>query len=317
MAKFLSSVLYGIVWVFSLLPMPILYLFSDIMWLVMFLCPPLRYRKKVVQKNLAMAFPDKDRKWLRRTERRFYYQFSCQIMESLKTASVGERWIKRHMEITGCDRIVEEARKGRSGFGYLGHVGNWEWIPSMMLYFKGVNDFIGGQVYHRLENATMDLFMLKLRSRFGTENIPMEQVMRRLVQCHNSGQALFIGMIADQVPLYVNIHYWTQFMNQKTPVFTGTERISRKLDAQVWYMNITRKRRGYYRCDITLMFDHTNDLPENAVTEKYMRLLEDNINNCPELWLWTHNRWKRTWEGYQNWLAKHKTAAERISRQAE
>ena len=125
MAKFLSSVLYGIVWVFSLLPMPILYLFSDIMWLVMFLCPPLRYRKKVVQKNLAMAFPDKDRKWLRRTERRFYYQFSCQIMESLKTASVGERWIKRHMEITGCDRIVEEARKGRSGFGYLGHVGNW------------------------------------------------------------------------------------------------------------------------------------------------------------------------------------------------
>ena len=89
MAKFLSSVLYGIVWVFSLLPMPILYLFSDIMWLVMFLCPPLRYRKKVVQKNLAMAFPDKDRKWLRRTERRFYYQFSCQIMESLKTASVG------------------------------------------------------------------------------------------------------------------------------------------------------------------------------------------------------------------------------------
>jgi KDO2-lipid IV(A) lauroyltransferase len=82
-------------------------------------------------------------------------------------------------------------------------------------------------------------------------------------------------------------------------------------------MNITRKRRGYYRCDITLMFDHTNDLPENAVTEKYMRLLEDNINNCPELLLWTHNRWKRTWEGYQNWLAKHKTAAERISRQAE
>ena len=71
MAKFLSSVLYGIVWVFSLLPMPILYLFSDIMWLVMFLCPPLRYRKKVVQKNLAMAVPDKDRKWLRRTERRF------------------------------------------------------------------------------------------------------------------------------------------------------------------------------------------------------------------------------------------------------
>ena len=307
MAKILSNVLYGIIWVFSLLPLNVLYLFSDIVWLLMYLLPPLRYRKKIVRKNLSMAFPDKDKKWLRRTERRFYYQFGCQIMESLKTASVGEKWIKRHMEITGCDKIVEQTLKGRSGFGYLGHVGNWEWIPSMKLYFKDVDNFLGGQVYHRLENKTMDLLMLKLRSRFGTENIPMEHVMRRLIECRNSGNTFFIGMIADQVPLYWNIHYWTQFMNQNTPVFTGTERISRKLDAQVWYMNITRKRRGYYRCDITMMFDHTKDLPEYAVTEKYMRLLEENINKCPELWLWTHNRWKRTWEGYQGWLKEHPT----------
>ena len=312
MAKIFASFLYGLVWVLSLLPMPLLYLFSDIVWLIMLIFPPLRYRKSIVRKNLSISFPDKDKRWLRRTERRFYYQFACQVMEALKTVSAGKRWIMRHMEFTGQDKLVQETLKGRSGIGYLGHVGNWEWIPSMNLFFTDVEDFVGGQVYHRLENNTMELFMYKLRNKFGTVSIPMEQVMRRFLTYRNEGKRFFIGMIADQVPMWWNIHYWTQFMNRETPVFTGAERLARKLDLEVWYMHITRKSRGFYRCDLQLMYEHSKDLPEFAVTEKYMRLLEENIHECPELWLWTHNRWKRTREGYQNWLAKHPTAAESI-----
>ena len=296
------------IWVISLLPLRLLYLFSDICWLIMFMCPPLRYRKSIVRKNLALSFPDKDRKWLRRTERRFYYQFACQLVEALKTVSASKRWILRHMEFVGMDRLKEETLKGRSGIGYLGHVGNWEWIPAMNLFFTDVDDFVGGQVYHRLENQAMELFMYKLRNRYGTVSIPMEQVMRRFLSYLRDGKKFFIGMIADQVPLWWNIHYWTQFMNRNTPVFTGAERLARKLDLEIWYMHITRKRRGFYRCEMQLVFEHTADLPEYAVTEKYMRLLEDNIRECPELWLWTHNRWKRTWEGYQEWLSKHPTA---------
>lgn len=306
MAKVIGYVLYGIVWVLSLLPLRLLYLLADIIWLIMFLCPPLRYRKSIVRKNLALSYPEKDSKWLRRTERRFYYQFACQIMESLKTVSAGKRWIERHIEFTGQDKLYDETLKGRSGIGYIGHIGNWEWIPSMNLFFIDMNDFVGGQVYHRLENNIMEFFMYKLRSKFGTVNIPMEQVMRRFLSYRNEGKKFFIGMISDQVPLWWNIHYWTQFMNRKTPVFTGAERLARKMDLEVWYLHMTRKRRGYYRCDIQLVYEHTKDLPEFAVTEKYMRLLEDNINECPELWLWTHNRWKRTWEGYQEWLSRNK-----------
>ena len=148
MAKFLSSILFGIVWIFSLLPLPVLYLFSDIIWLLMYIFPPLRYRKSIVRNNLSLSFPDKSKRWLRRTERRFYYQFACQFVEALKTVSAGKRWILRHMEFTGMDKLVQETINGRSGIGYLGHVGNWEWIPSMNLFFTDVNDFVGGQVYH-------------------------------------------------------------------------------------------------------------------------------------------------------------------------
>lgn len=308
MAGFLSSLLFCIVWVLSLLPMPLLYLFSDIIWLIMYVCPPLRYRKKIVRTNLALSYPDKDIKWLRQTERRFYYQFLCQLMESLKTVSAGRRWVERHMEFAGIEKVKEEVLKGKSCIGYLGHVGNWELVPSMMYYFADIANFKGCQVYHRLENPTMELFMYKLRSKYGSESIPMEHVMRRLLEYRNEGKTFVIGMIADQVPLWWNIHYWTMFMNRNTPVFTGSERLARKLDTEVWYFRITRKSRGHYRCDFRLMFESTKDLPEHAVTERYMRLLEDNINECPELWLWTHNRWKRTWEEYQEWLSQHPNA---------
>jgi len=308
MAKFLSRILYGIVWVFSLLPMPLLYLFADIIWLIMFICPPLRYRKKIVQNNLALSFPEKDSKWLKRTERRFYYQFLCQIMESLKTVSASKRWIQRHMEFSGVDRIRKETLGGRAHICYLGHVGNWELVPSMMYHFVDIENFVGCQVYHKLENPVMEEFMLKLRGKYGTESIPMEQVFRRLLEYRNSGKTYVIGMIADQVPLWWNTHYWTQFFNRKTPVLTGAERLARKLDNDVWYFNISRKSRGHYHCDFQLMFDHTKDLPEFAVTEKYMRLLEDNIKECPELWLWTHNRWKRNYEDYHQWLMQHQNA---------
>ena len=305
MAKFLSTVLYAIVWGISLLPMPVLYLFSDIAWLVMFICPPLRYRKSIVQKNLALSFPDRDRKWLRRTERRFYYQFACQLMESLKTVSASRRWIERHLVWTGHENLAGFLKHGQSNICYMGHMGNWEWTPSLFYNFEDIENIQGCQVYHKLENETMELFMLRLRSKFGTESIPMEHVLRRLLEYRRDGKIFLIGMIADQVPLWWNIHYWTEFMNRKTPVFTGAERLSRKLDTAVWYIHVSRIRRGHYRCDLQLMYEHTADLPDFEVTEKYMRLLEDNIRECPELWLWTHNRWKRDWEGYQRWLAKH------------
>lgn len=308
MAKILSSVIYAIVWLFSLLPMPLLYLFSDIAWLIMFVIPPLRYRKKIVRKNLSNAFAGKDHKWLRRTERRFYYQFACQVVESIKTISAGRWWMERHIEFTGYEALKEAVRSGQSQIVYMGHVGNWEWVPSINRYFDNMPKLSVCQVYHRLENNIMEHFMLKLRSKFGTESIPMEQVMRRLITYRKSGMEYIVGMIADQVPLWWNIHYWTQFMNQKTPVFTGAERIARKMDAGVWYLHTTRKRRGCYRCDIRLMYRHTAELPEYAVTEQYMRMLEQNIMESPHLWLWSHNRWKRTWEGYQKWLSKHKNS---------
>ena len=306
MRKILSTILFCIIWAISLLPLRVLYLFADLVWLIMFICPPLRYRRRIVQNNLALSFPEKDGSWLKRTERRFYFQFLSQIMESLKMASMGPGWMKRHIEFNGIDALNAELDKGRSQVLYLGHTGNWEWIASIPLHLHP-DKAMGCQVYHVLENHVMDSLMLKMRGRYGAVSIPMEHIARRLIEYRRSGQTFVVGMIADQVPLWWNIHYWTRFMNRKTPVFTGSETLSRKLGLGTWYLHVSRPRRGRYCCEFVPMFSETAGLDEFAVTERYMRLLEDNIKECPELWLWTHNRWKRTWEGYQDWLKSCKS----------
>ena len=94
------------------------------------------------------------------------------------------------------------------------------------------------------------------------------------------------------------MHYWPQFLNHNTPAYTGGERIARILDTSVVYLDISRPKRGYYVAKVVKMSDHPNEEPKFSITEKYYRLLENSIKCNPEYWLWSHNRWKRTWDDF-------------------
>ena len=303
MRKYISGAVYVLVFLISLLPLRVLYLFSDIVFLFFLLFPFLRYRKRIVRKNLRASFPDKSEKWLRKTERQFYHNF-CDLFlaESIKTCSMSARQMSRRLRFIGIEQVISTFESGRSAMLYLGHQGNWEWVTSIGLHFSPCH--IAAHVYHPLENGVADDVFCRIRHHFGAVNIPMDKVLRRLLEFKAQGRQFILGMISDQVPLWWAIHYWTDFMNQDTPVFTGAEKMARKLDTVMYYGDMTRVRRGYYQIEIRLMSDHPAELPENELTERYFRMLENTIRRDPASWLWSHNRWKRTREGYQEWLAK-------------
>lgn len=302
MKKILTSVLYGLIWAVSLLPLRLLYLIADAIWAIAFICPFLRYRHKIVWKNLKGSFPDRSDSELRSIERRFYRQFLDQVFEMFKSASMSGAWMKRHMRIEGMDFIEKEFASGHSIVLYLGHTGNWEWISSLPLHIAS-GSAACCQVYHPLENQVVDNAILRLRGQYGAESIALKRVYRRLLEIRREGRQFIVGMIADQVPLYWETHYWGQFMNRNTPFMTGAEQLARKMNLTTCYGHIRLERRGRYVLELVPMFSGT-DIPdkENRITDMYVKLLEKNINENPHLWLWTHNRWKRTWEGYQSWL---------------
>jgi len=302
MKKALIRIADALLWLLSLVPLRILYLLSDLTFVLCYCIKPFRYRGKLVRKNLTECFPEKDKKEIRRIERRFYRHFFDLFVESLKSFSATDKWIKRHMEFTNPELIEEYFDKGMSSVMYLGHVGNWEWISSLPLHVKNSDSTnICCQVYHPLENKDMDDLVLKLRGHYGAQSLPMATTLRHLLKYRSEGKNFIVGMIADQVPLWWNIHYWTNFLNKYTPVFSGSETIARKMNLVVFYGDVRKTRRGHYTCTAQLITDDAPATKEFEITEEYWRRLERTVQEDPAIWLWTHNRWKRTWEQYQLW----------------
>ena len=177
-------------------------------------------------------------------------------------------------------------------FAYLGHYCNWEWVASLPLWING--KLKAGQIYHPLENEAFNKMFVDVRGRFGAENITMNETLRRIVQLKREGTKTIIGFIADQTPVWNSIHLWMDFLNQETPVFTGTERIAKQVNACIYYIDMQRPRRGYYHGVFKPVVWQKDSQKEFPVTEVYMHMLEETIGRAPAYWLWSHNRWKRT-----------------------
>jgi Kdo2-lipid IVA lauroyltransferase/acyltransferase len=294
MKKILYKFFSGLWYILSLLPLKLLYALSDIAYYFVYYV--VRYRRGVVRHNLMTAFPEKDRNSIILIEKEYYSWFCDYIAETIKLASISEEEIARRMKFEGMEEVEKVFTSGRSSFLYLGHYCNWEWITSLPLYAP--KNIIFGQIYHVLSNSIMDSLFLKNRERFGAVSIAKENTLRQIINWDRAKKLTITGFISDQVPKWNSIHYWTDFLNHDTPVFTGTERIARKLGYAVFYGDVHRVKRGYYVCRIVKMTDNARETDEFELTEKYMRLLEQAIRQDPPYWLWSHNRWKRTHERF-------------------
>lgn len=290
--------LYALVWMLSKLPLWLLYRLSDCLYFLVY--HVVRYRRHVVRDNLTKSFPEKTEGELRRVERDFYAFLADCVVETVKGCTMSEAEMRRRMEFAGVREMVEEleSEDKRFAFIYLAHYGNWEWVASLALHIHEVDGEVDcGQIYHPLRNKAFDRLLLRLRGRYGADNIPMKETLRYVVNHKREGRKAIIGFIADQTPKWNSIHHWTDFMHRRTPVFTGTEQIGKQVDALIYYAHMERIDRGHYRCTLTRMVDDVKRYADYDVTDTYIRLLEQTIRRKPAIWLWTHRRWKRSEAG--------------------
>ena len=309
----MKSILYYIVFSFwflaSLLPLRLLYVFSDLLYYPLYY--GVRYRRKVVRNNLVSSFPEKDMKEIIQIEKDFYSIFCDYMVETVKLFSMSKKEMQKRMTFEGTELVTDAFDAGRSCSCYLGHYCNWEWVSSLPIHLGRPE--ICGQVYHPLENAAFDKLFLHLRSRFGAKSITMNDTFRTVIGWKKSKILNIVGYISDQVPGYESVHYFADFLHHDTPVFTGTERISKIADTTVVYLDISRPKRGYYLCRFVKIADSLNNHPIFYATEQYYRLLEQTIQRAPQYWLWSHNRWKRTREEF-NQLFSEEERTKRLSR---
>lgn len=277
----------GIFGALALLPFPVLYGLSDILYLI--IGKGIRYRRKVIRQNLRNSFPEKDEKELREIEKDFYRQFTDNIVETVKLLNMSDRQVDKRIKVSGAEIVDRLASEGHPVVLYLGHYANWEWVPAVVRHFKVTE--ICAQVYKPQRDKAFDRLMLKVRSRFNPVSVPQKQVFRTLVRWRNEGRKFITGFISDHRSNSGFSHHRTTFLNQTTPFNPGGEEIGNRINAAYLYLEVEKEKRGHYH------FTFKEIKPENMeedspYTRRYMEMLEETIRRRPGLWLWSHRRWR-------------------------
>ncbi len=274
----------------AFLPIRILYCISDYILypLARFI---LNYRRDVVEKNLLLAFPEKHDKFRRDIEKKFYHSLCDIIVETIKMKRFSQEELKKRYLWINADEVINQTQKEKNMTMCLfAHLGNWEWSIAR---FMPNNNIIPFCFYYPLHNKFIEKWIIQNRSRFGNNLVDIAKLKQVLDRIENSKQRCMINIAIDQLPKEKYVKYFCQFMGIKTKVISGTESIITQYDMNAYFCYVVRTKRGYYECRSIKMEPCLKEKSNKPYTDMYFELLEKNIREQPELWLWSHNRWKR------------------------
>lgn len=269
----------------SLLPLPVLYLFTDFFYLLLITVAP--YRKKVIMGNLQRSFPDRSPAEIKQIQRKFYRHFTDLLAEGIKNLSIRESAIRRRMTVKNPEIMDALYASGSNVLLVSGHYNNWEWlVSSQPLQFKHKAVGIGMP----MSSSFWDKKINARRSRFGMQVVHSKNYKEALKDVEAPTAVL---VLSDQSPGNSLKSYWLEFLHQQTAVLFGAEMMANELNYAVVFF-ITRKvARGKYELELKLITDEPRKMPWGSITEAHTRYLEEEIIKQPEYWLWSHKRWKR------------------------
>lgn len=268
-------------------PFWLLYFCADLFYLLNFYL--IGYRKKTVIQNLKNSFPEKTDQEIMEITREFYRHFADLVVETIKAFQMSEETFKKRFHFKNPEVLNDLYEQGKSVALLSGHYGNWEWtaaLPKIIRHQVNV-------IYRPIQDETFDNYIKHVRARFGMQMMMARISGRTMLKLEKSGQLSATYYLTDQTALK-DTDYWLMFLNQETAVFPGAEKVASRFKQAVVFMDIQKVRRGYYEVEFTKLFDDASQTKPYEVTKVHTHFLEDIIRKRPELWLWSHKRWKHT-----------------------
>ena len=275
--------IYPLLYIIASLPFSLLYRLSDLLYHLLSISG---YRKEVVLKNLRNSFPDKSEAEIIALKNSFYRYLCDLTLETLKTMRMTEAEARERCLFHKTEWLDQFYKEGKSFIIVMGHYANWEWAGpgfSLNMPFQLV------VIYRPLSNIYFEKMLRRMRSKFGTRIAKEIDTLRVMVA--NRKEITATALIADQTASPTQSH-WMTFLHQDTPVHLGPEKLAKKFNYPVVYMNVRRIKRGYYEVIPELLTAHPLEAPDNEILEMFMKRLEIEINIDPSIWLWSHKRWK-------------------------
>lgn len=277
---------YPLIWFISILPFRVLYTLSDMIYLVTYYI--LGYRKSTVRENIALALPHLSESEQRRIERKFYHHLCDSFLEMAKTMTISNEEIARRYRFTNLDVYLDLEKKGKSIALLCAHYASYEWAVSMNLYVnhKGVG------IYKQIRNRYFDKLVRDIRHRFKSDLITTKETIPTIRDNYKNNVLCLYGFASDQSPKVQSAFHWGTFMGMEVPMHTGGEMLAKKYDMNVIFLRTKKIKRGYYEASFEVLSDNVKEVPNYQITDRFARLVEQQILEAPEYYLWTHKRWK-------------------------
>jgi len=282
----LYILIYPILWLISILPFPLLYAFSDFIYVILYYV--IGYRKKTVRENLAMALPhlsDKERLVI---EKKSYHHLCDMFLEMAKTMTISKKEINKRYVFTNMETYLELEKKGKSIALMCAHYASYEWAVSMNHHIN----FTGYGIYKKIANKYFDKLVRDIRSKFKAVLITTKETKPTIE--HNAINNILgvYGFASDQTPRRSDNMYWYNFMGIETPIHFGAEMLAKRYDMNVIFLKGRKVKRGYYEATFEVLSEDVKSVPNYKISEEFMRKVEQQIYDAPEFYLWTHKRWK-------------------------
>ena len=277
---------YPFLWFVSILPFPIFYALSDVIYFLIY--HVIGYRKKTVRSNLALALPHLSEEERKVIEKKFYQHFCDMFLEMAKTMTISEKEINKRFVITNPELVTEYEQKGKSIMLLASHYASWEWLLALnkKLSFQGVG------VYKKLANKYFDKLVIDIRSKYNTKLVVTRETIPLIANNQRKGILSMYGMASDQSPKNDRIIHWGNFMGIDVPVHTGAEVLAKKYDLTVLFAKVEKVKRGYYQATLIPLTDEPKSIPNFEITNQFIKEVEKQIHEAPEYYFWTHKRWK-------------------------
>ena len=269
-----------------MLPFPLLYLFSDFTYIITYRL--IGYRIKTVRANLALTLPhlsDKERLVI---EKKFYHHMCDMFLEMIKTMTISKEEICKRYIFKNFEVYKELEKQEKSIAIMCAHYASYEWVVSMNYY----TEFHGYGIYKQIKNPYFDKLVHSIRSKFNATLITTKETIPTIITNNRNKKLSVYGFASDQSPKENSAHHWAKFMGIEVPVHTGAEMLSKKYNMNVVFLRTKKMKRGYYEATMEILTENAREVPNYGITDQFLKLVEQQIYESPEYYLWTHKRWK-------------------------
>lgn len=281
-------VVYGFLWLISLLPLRVLYIIADGFYGLTFYF--IKYRRDVVMKNLAIAFPEKSEKERKAIAKKFYHNLIDMFIETIKMLSISQKSIRKRF--TGNWELANKIYPtGKSVQFHVGHNFNWEW-GNFVLTTQTPYKLMA--VYMPFSNKIMEKLFYNMRTRTGAIFLRATRMKEDFVG--HSYKQYILGLVADQNPGDPRFGWWANFFGRPTPFVKGPAKGAIANNTAVVFAFVHKPKRGYYEAVLELATENAASFTEEELTLKFVAYMEKVIREYPDMWLWTHRRWKHEWK---------------------